>query len=266
MDLLERLFALNYALPALVVFAGYCVLGLVGFGSALIIVPVLAWQWPLSMVVPLILLIEVPAIFLHTGLNFRSVVWRELPPVLPSIVVGALVGLALMQVSNGNWLLIALGVYVVFVAVRGLRGASAVAASTSAQARHVAGLAMGLVETMFATSGPIVMVWLVRRIADPNRLRATMPATIVLLSGVALSTAAMSGALQDPQLWKRLSILLPFALAGILCGNFWAKRVQQDRLKPVVYSLLGASGVVLAGGARARLLVGAVWKTKTPES
>ena len=54
-----------------VVFVGYFVLGIAGFGSALIIVPLLAWDWPLAMVVPLVLLIDVPAAILHTGLNFR---------------------------------------------------------------------------------------------------------------------------------------------------------------------------------------------------
>jgi uncharacterized protein len=258
MDLLERLsalnFALDYALPALAVFAGYCVLGVAGFGSALLIVPVLAWQWPLSMVVPLILLIEIPAIFLHTGLNFRAVAWSELPPLLPSVLVGALAGFLLMRISNANWLLIVLGIYIAFVAVKGLQGGASATPRPNTQGRPLAGFTMGLVETMFATSGPIVMVWLVRRILDPHRLRATMPATIVLLSTVALLTAAFSGVLQDAQLWRRLAFLLPFALAGIVSGNVWARRVQPERLKPVIYLLLGASGVLLAGGAIVRLL------------
>jgi uncharacterized protein len=31
--------------PVLTVFAGYLVLGITGFGSALIVVPLLAWHW-----------------------------------------------------------------------------------------------------------------------------------------------------------------------------------------------------------------------------
>ena len=34
-------------LALLAVLAGYTVLGLTGFGSALVIVPLLAWHWPL---------------------------------------------------------------------------------------------------------------------------------------------------------------------------------------------------------------------------
>ena len=35
------------AYPAFVVLLGYVVLGITGFGSALVIVPLLAWRWPL---------------------------------------------------------------------------------------------------------------------------------------------------------------------------------------------------------------------------
>ena len=34
--------------PAAVVLLGYVVLGITGFGSALVIVPLLAWRWPLT--------------------------------------------------------------------------------------------------------------------------------------------------------------------------------------------------------------------------
>ena len=47
--------------PMGVVLLGYTVLGLTGFGSALVVVPLLAWNWPLPAVVALTLLMDVPA-------------------------------------------------------------------------------------------------------------------------------------------------------------------------------------------------------------
>ena len=43
------------AYPVLVVVLGYVALGLTGFASALISVPLRAWRWPLVEVVPLVL-------------------------------------------------------------------------------------------------------------------------------------------------------------------------------------------------------------------
>ena len=55
----------DVALALAAVLVGYVVLGLSGFGSALVIVPLLAWRWPLTLVVPLVLLLDAPAAAWH---------------------------------------------------------------------------------------------------------------------------------------------------------------------------------------------------------
>ena len=227
-----------------VVFLGYFVLGIAGFGSALIIVPLLAWDWPLAMVVPLVLLIDVPAAMLHTGLNFRQVMWKELPPLLPSVVVGALTGIVLTRITQGDSLLLCLGLYVIFIGWRGLKGAP-VAVQLRPSMRHVAGFMMGLVETMFGTAGPVVMSWLAQRLSDPFLIRATMPMTIMGLSSIALCMMGVSGGLSDVGLWKCLMLLLPFAMLGVWLGHQLAVRIQAAFLKPLIHSFLCLSGLVL---------------------
>ena len=76
--------------PMGVVLLGYTVLGLTGFGSALVIVPLLAWQWPLPEVVAMSLLMDVPASAFHSGLNWRQVQWRELRRLLPGLLAGTM--------------------------------------------------------------------------------------------------------------------------------------------------------------------------------
>ena len=227
-----------------VVFLGYFVLGIAGFGSALIIVPLLAWDWPLAVVVPLVLLIDVPAAILHTGLNFRQVMWKELPPLLPSVVVGALAGIVLTRITQGDSLLLCLGLYVIFIGWRGLKGAP-VAVQLRPSMRHVAGFMMGLVETMFGTAGPVVMSWLAQRLSDPFLIRATMPMTIMGLSSIALCMMGVSGGLSDVGLWKCLMLLLPFAMLGVWLGHQLAVRIQAAFLKPLIHSFLCLSGLVL---------------------
>jgi len=117
---------MNEMLPALLaVAAGYSVLGLTGFGSALVIVPLLAWQWPLPEVVALTLMLDLPASLMHSGLNWRQVRWSELRRLLPGMVIGTVLGLWLTHHLSSRWPLLALGVYVAGVGVRALRaGAS----------------------------------------------------------------------------------------------------------------------------------------------
>jgi uncharacterized membrane protein YfcA len=234
--------------PMAAVLTGYFVLGTAGFGSALIIVPLLAWDWPLAFVVPLVLLIDVPAAILHTGLNFRQVMWRELPPLLPSVLVGAMVGLGLTYWTQGEWLLLLLGAYVVLIGCRGLQGA-AIAVQLKPQARHLAGFAMGLVETMFGTAGPVVMSWLSQRLSDPFLIRATMPMTIIGLSTIALAMVGVSGGLSDAKIWTALLVLLPFAFCGVWLGHQLSLRMSALVLRPFIYGFLCLSGFVLCARA-----------------
>lgn len=227
-----------------IVFLGFFILGIAGFGSALIIVPLLAWSWPLSVVVPLALLMDVPAALLHTGLNFRQVVWKELPPLLPSIMIGSIAGVAFAALSPGNWPLVLLGLYVLWVGVQGLR-AKSIAMPNPNKARQFFGFMMGWVETMFGTAGPVVLAWLSVRLADPYLVRATMPMALVGISSIALFMMFISGNLSDSALWLSLLYLLPIALSGVWLGHRLAMKLKSEIFKPVIYCFLCISGLVL---------------------
>ena len=231
-----------------VVLLGYFVLGTAGFGSALIMVPLLAWDWPIAFVVPLVLLIDVPAAVLHTGLNFRQVMWRELPALLPSVIVGALAGIALIQWTVGDGLLLVLGLYVIYIGWQGLKGAAA-AIRFAALSSHPYGFAMGLVETLFGTAGPVVMSWLSQRVSDPFVIRATMPMTIIGLSSIALGMVGVAGGLSNLALWQNFAALLPFALVGVWLGHQFAKRMSGAVLRPYIYGFLCLSGFALCARA-----------------
>ena len=108
--------------PALVVLLGYCVFGLTGFGSALVIIPLLSWQWPLSASVPMVLLLDIPASIAHTVLNLKHVRWRVVPKVMPFAIFGAWLGSRAHPWADSAWALSVLGLYICWVAARGLRG------------------------------------------------------------------------------------------------------------------------------------------------
>lgn len=107
--------------PACAVLLGYVVLGITGFGSALVVVPLLAWRWPLPEVVALTLLLDVMASLLLGGLNLRQVDFAELRRLLPGMVAGALAGLWLSRSLDASWPLLVLGLYVAAVGAQALR-------------------------------------------------------------------------------------------------------------------------------------------------
>lgn len=224
---------------------GYGVLGLVGFGSALIIVPLMSWHWPLAFIVPLMLLLDIPASLLHTGLNLRAVAWRELPPLIPFVILGVAVGTwATHAFSAQAWLMALLGAYVFAVAVRGLRHSAPPNTPATLKGYASAGSLIGLIESMFGAAGPMVAAWLSRRLSAPA-MRATLPATIVVFASLALTGYALSGALSDPKLWQAYPGGLLIAVSAVTAGHAIAKRLHEQRLRPLIYGLLAVSGGVL---------------------
>lgn len=234
----------DWLFAAVAVLAGYMVLGIAGFGSALIIIPILAWKWPLTLIVPLVLLIDIPASLLHTGLNLKKVIWHEIPGLLPTAVLGSVSGVLLLRWSNGAWLLVLLGVYIVWVGWRGFSGARTYQ-QIHVRHRWLAGYLIGTVESMFGTAGPLVMTWLSRRIPDIQNVRATLPCAILIFASIALLGAVMNGSLSAHEVWWHLISLLPVAIAGVFVGHRVARYASSRVLSLGVYGLLELSGLTL---------------------
>ena len=232
--------------PLGVVLLGYTVLGLTGFGSALVIVPLLAWQWPLPEVVAMSLLMDVPASAFHSGLNWRQVQWRELRRLLPGLVAGTLIGLWLMSYLQASWPLLVLGLYVAAVGVNALRPAAAHVGQPAPAWALPVGTAIGVVELIFGTAGPLVVAWLSRRLSDVRQMRASTPMIITVAASTVLAGMACDGRLSSGVIWQRWSVLMGVALAGVWLGHRIAHRVPVARLRQIICALLVVSGLMLA--------------------
>lgn len=231
--------------PGFTVLGAYVVLGLTGFGSALLMVPLLAWTWPLPEVVALALMLDMPASLMHSGLNWRRVQWAELMRLLPGMVLGTLAGLWLTRSLDSRWPLLVLGVYVAIVGLRALRQ-STDQMPVDVRWRHLYGAGLGVVEVLFGTAGPVVVAWLTRRLSDPQQIRATIPMIMAVAVVTVLFGMALDGRLSQPVLWQRWAVLILPALAGVWLGHRLAYRVPVQRLRQMICALLVVSGSVLA--------------------
>src|SRR6218665_2295529 len=96
----------------------YTVFGMTGFGAAMVAVPILVHILPLEFAVPLILLMDIVATVSVALKSRRHVVLAELRRLLPSLLVGVLLGATILSRIKSGWLLIALGVFVLAMSAR----------------------------------------------------------------------------------------------------------------------------------------------------
>jgi uncharacterized protein len=236
---------LAWLFPAGVLLTGYLVLGITGFGSALVTVPLLAWIWPLPEVVMLAILLDVPASMLHGGLNFRQVRWPALVAMLPGMAVGSLAGLWLVGQLDKRWPLFILGLYIAAVGLRALRQTAPPPTAGSRWAYHMGSGLVGVVEVMFATAGPVVLALLQGRLRDVAQIRATVPVVMVVAASIAIAVLATSGQVDHTNTLQRWLVGLPIAALGVIGGNRLARHIPAAVMRRSIAVLLVLSGLSL---------------------
>ena len=233
--------------PLLVVALGFGVLGITGFGSALISVPLLAWVWPLQQVVPLVLVIDFIASLVLGGLQWKLIRLRDLLGLFGWIVAGVVLGAgvsAIPGVLQSGVLLMGLGLYVAWVGWQGLRGRPA-ADGHGFQRPAVSGLAGGVIEVLWGTSGPVIVSHLVQRMEDPLALRAHISLSLMFISGLACVSMWLTGRATHPEVLAWLPALTGVALVSMLIAHQWSKRAPVAQVRRAILALLLISGLAL---------------------
>ena len=227
-----------------VIALAYTVYGLTGFGSSITAVPLLTQFLPLREVVPMMLLFDLTGGVL-VGLRNRSDVrWRELARMAPLMALGMVLGLGMLLHAPQRLLLLTLGGFILAYAswtlvlrppVRPLGAAWAFPASFIG----------GLFTSMFGTGGPIYVIYLARRIEQPQGLRATI-STLILGSGLLrLLLFSSAGLYHQPDVLPRTLLLFPGMVGGLWLGTHLNRRLPAQRVVQAVWAVLLIAGISL---------------------
>lgn len=245
MELPADLFTL--ASSALIVAAAYVIFGISAFGAALFTVPALSFLFPLDFVLPVSVLLDVSA-SVALGARFsRDSDKRELVLMAPASLVGAVLGVTLLVNLPRHATVIALGTFLAVYGLYTLRQRTAVG-SVSRRWAPVSGFIGGAMGTLFGVGAPPYAIYLSRRLCDKDALRATLSNMVLLSTGIRALVFAVGGLMLMDRLIMFM-VLLPFALAGLWCGNRIHGRISREavaRVMSVVLLMMGASLLVRA--------------------
>ncbi len=224
-----------------IVLLGYVVLGLGGFGSALVSMPLLALVLPIRMVVPLMLLLDFVGMLVN-GVRLRHDVDKdEVRAIVPPLLGGMAVGVTALVVLPGRALLFALGVFILTYGVFTLKprpGRKPVKRIWSLPA----GVFGGLIGGMFGTGGAVFAMYFMARIPDVARMRATMSAVFVVSTGSRLALFLLSGLLLQREVWLAFVSLVPMVFVGLSIGHRLHGRLTRMQVARLLSLLLLGSG------------------------
>ena len=227
-------------------FTAYFIRGISGFGSGLIAIPLLVQLLPLQFVVPWILVLDFSASLILSGRNQdrRAIRWDEIGWLLPTTVIGILLGVFLLVNLPRPPLLIGLSLFVMAFGIRSLlnlHGDKIISRWWSVPA----GIVGGTVGAMFGTGGPPYVIYLTHRIHDKRSLRATFSGLFMIDGGLRIIAFLVTGLLLlESMLWASLAGL-PLMVFALYVGHRVHLGITQSQMTRLIGILLLGSGISL---------------------
>ncbi len=179
--MLESLSLLQLIAAFCILIIAYVLRGITGFGSGLIAIPLLALMLPISVVVPMVSILDYTASLTH-GMKHRSnIQWRQILPLLPFTLSGILLALYLFNTLDARLLKQFLGAFLIIYALYSLYTVK-LPVHRSLLWAVPGGMFGGLISTLFGTGGPFYVIYFQLHGLGKAAFRATI-ATILLLDG-----------------------------------------------------------------------------------
>ena len=222
----------------------YAAFGLVGFGSTVIALPLLAHLFTLKVAVPLLMLLDFTALLIFGASARKEIRYREIGWLLPYILVGMAIGLTLLIEVPEGILLNVLGIFLLAYAAFGFARRGAPASLSRAWGVPI-GFAGGIFSALFGTGGVLFAVYNAGRIHEKGALRATNAAMIMLSAVLRIGLFGVTGLLTQEGLLSSALLLAPAMLAGAWLGSRMHASVPTAAVVKAVYALLVIAGLAL---------------------
>jgi uncharacterized membrane protein YfcA len=226
-----------------IVFLGMLVQGLVGFGSAMVIMALLSERVGLGLAGPLVALMALPSEGLVL-LRYRGALnWRSVRRLAAGMVLGVPVGILALRHVPERPMLVFLGVLIAAYALYALLGLRLPALRRPGWA-YLFGWVAGAIGGAYNTSGPPVVVYGTSRGWPREEFKGNLQAFFLLCDLAVVTGHGLAGHLTR-DVWTHFAVALPVILLGAAAGMALDRVVPAALFRRLVLALLLVLGVRL---------------------
>jgi uncharacterized protein len=224
--------------------------GLTGFGLALISVPLLLFVYEPRTVIVITAVLSVIINLAVVWDSWRDADQRIVVALLPSALVGVIVGTEVLRTVDPDYIRLGVGIVVVFSALLLLRDVRLPGAGTR-WGTVVAGSTSGALSTSTGLAGPPIVLLLASRGFPKRAFRGSSALYFLAMSLVGLAVLYIRGIFDADHVPLALA-LIPAAFLGKAIGTAMLKRISEGAFRVVtlgIVILTGTLGVVTAAWA-----------------
>lgn len=228
-----------------VLFVATLIRSSLGFGEALVAVPLLALRLPVIVAAPLAVAVSVIVAGMIVAQDWRNIEIKSAMGLLISALFGIPIGLFLLTHANEHSIKLLLGVLIAGFSIYSL----VFRAKLHLVKDHLAwllgaGFCSGILGGAYGMNGPALAVYGSLRRWPPQRFRATLqcyffPASLIVLLGYATK------GLYVPVITRYFIFSLPGIVIAVLIGRMVNRRIRGDSFFQYVYIGLTTIGFVL---------------------
>ncbi|OGF49984.1 MAG: hypothetical protein A2231_03480 [Candidatus Firestonebacteria bacterium RIFOXYA2_FULL_40_8] len=230
------------ALFIIIAFMGGTILGLTGFGFALLVAPLFFLFLPPATTVPIINIISVVLSILLLSNTFRKIQFKKVSFLLTGGLIGLPFGIMILVFVPAHVLKIAVGIIIALFAFLNYLG-------FKLKTRHertvstITGASGGLLYGSIGIPGPPVILFLVNQECDKNALRANISAFLAIIGTVSIP-GYFIGNLLTPDVIKYVLIFIIPAVLGLMTGTKLVHKVNEVLFKKILLLLLIVTSIL----------------------
>lgn len=216
--------------------------GLIGFGLAVVGVPLLLIFFEPAEVVVLIAFISLFINAIIVQDSWREVETRAVFSLMPWATIGLVFGTEILRSVNPDYIRLGVGLIVVLSAVLLLRDVTL----RSIEGRWgtvLAGTSSGALATSTGIAGPPIVLLFAARGLPKARFRASNAAYFLVLSVAIIIILFARGIVETPELWTAAA-LVPAAFIGKMLGTALVKRLSNEAFRKTTLTVVLLTGVL----------------------
>ena len=238
-------------LSAVVIFTTHLLEGITGFGSTVLALPFLNVTLGLRLTVQLLCVLSWSMALYIIIRSWKDILWKEFLFILLWAGLGLPVGIWIFDYLPAEILCIMLGIFMIFVGVRGVIATSKTRAAAVTGAKRtilmkILLFAGGVIQGAFGSGGPFVVIYAARALPEKRVFRVTLSLLWLSTNGGRLIYWLIRGELANAALGNALLWAFPVMLAGVMLGDYLHNKVSERNFKIGVYAVLVISGLFMA--------------------
>jgi uncharacterized membrane protein YfcA len=232
-----------------VIFVATLVRSTIGFGEALIAVPLLALRIPVTVAAPLAVAVSILVAAAIVVQDWRRIHLRSATGLIASALCGLPIGLFLLAKAGDHTVKTLLGLVIVVFSAHSLTAGRKLHVNRDSPALLLAcGLVSGILGGAYGMNGPPLAVYGSLRRWSPQHFRATLQGYFLPVSVAGLAGYAAMG-LWSATVTKYFVLSLPGVVVAIVAGRALNERSRPAGFFQVVYVGLLMTGAILIAQA-----------------